>query len=364
MQRRNFIKLVGGCLVFGPSVSITQAADEVRVPFTIDLKLSDPNRPTRPEGRRYRGPIFDTHTHLAPTMGQPTFADDVTAGMKDADVQRLVLLPPPNAGRIVGMDKSLEQMESLRQNSQGAIMVMCGSYLTDWMNSAAKQRSVPQDVDSQIARLTRDLQSGRYAGVGEIGFRHYAKAAFQLVINLPQVYPPLLTIAETAGRLNVPLDLHAEPVEPNGTRHDAEVFGTIGLMFERSKNLRLICSHTAMTNANNARALLSAFPMLMMNVNFGKHNSDIDWRNLEAVCDHNGEIYSDWAALFEEMSDRFMIGSDSFFMHSGDRRGRDVVEHYSHRIKQVRKVLGGLNRKATDDIAFKNAERVFGPVRQ
>ena len=39
--------------------------------------------------------------------------------------------------------------------------------------------------------------------------------------------------------------------------------------------------------------------------------------NLEPVLNSNGELYKDWALLFEEMPDRFVIGSDAKFMRKG-----------------------------------------------
>ena len=329
-------------------------ADDKRlaVPFVIDATRSDPARPTRPLGESYKGPIFDTHTH----MFRVHDLDMVSEAMTLARVDRLVLLPTPNSGRAPFTSTILDQMDALRRKTNGAIAVLCGSdYLTPWMQSAAELGSVPDDIDSQMARLARDLKSGACAGVGEIGFRHYDKTGQQLAIDLPAGYPPLLAIAETAAQANAPLDLHAEPVEPRGARHDAEVFGTLGAMFARSPNLRLIASHTAMTNARNARALLAAFPTLTMNVNFGKHASSTDWRNLEGVTDDRRQLYADWAALFEDMPDRFMVGTDFFF-----GRGGDVPKEYERRIRHVRRVLGSLDPAAARRIAFENAARVFG----
>jgi predicted TIM-barrel fold metal-dependent hydrolase len=335
------------------------AAQLLPMPFPIDSATSPSDRPARPFGKSYRGPIFDTHTHLDPDEKHDV-ADPsaVTAGLKMADVRRLVLLPTPNAGRTVGISLALSHMQLLRRNSNGQVTVLCGSdYLTEWMNSALFGRSAAE-IDRQMARLASDLKKGSCDGVGEIGFRHYDKSRVgaQLLINVPAGYPPLLAIADTAARTGVPLDLHAEPVEPDGTRHEAEVFGTIALMFERNPNLQLILSHTAMTNIRNARALLTAFPSLMMNINFAKHRHGM-WRNLEAVSDAEGRLYSDWSALFEEMPDRFMVGSDMFFSRVS---GPD--EEYQRRIRHIRRSLGSLAPDAARRIAYENAERFFGPL--
>jgi hypothetical protein len=67
------------------------------------------------------------------------------------------------------------------------------------------------------------------------------------------------------------------------------------------------------------------------------------------------ELHEDWAKLFEEMPERFMVGMDRKFF----RRGMDA-EKYQRKIRQLRKVLGTLDPKAARMIAYENAERLFG----
>jgi predicted TIM-barrel fold metal-dependent hydrolase len=344
-------RIVAAALVLLAIAGVTPAAADgniPNVPFAIDATRSDPARPTRPLGDRYRGPVFDTHAHMF-VMHDPTV---VIQAMEAAEVRRLVVLPTPNASHMPRGTTILSQMEELRKSSQGKVILMCGSdYLVNWMQRAAQGYYATEEID----RLTRDVKSGACAGIGEIGFRHYAKTSWQLVIDLPAGYPPLLAIAETAARLNVPLDLHAEPVTPGGDRRDAEVFGTIAAMFARNPTLKLVNSHTGMTNVRNARALLKAFPTLMMNVNFAKHASEVDWTNLEGVTDKDRLIYADWAALFEEMPDRFMLGTDFFFGRVGE-----AAKEYERRIRHARRALGSLDPAAARRIAYENAVHMFG----
>jgi len=51
---------------------------------------------------------------------------------------------------------------------------------------------------------------------------------------------------------------------------------------------------------------------MMMNLKIRKKHSE--WRNLEHITNQKGELYEDWARLFEEMPDRFMRRSDLILM--------------------------------------------------
>jgi len=337
--------------------SLTAArAEDVPPPFAIQASRSDPERPVRPQGQRYRGPVFDTHTHLPFYQGGVALPATVLAAMKTAGVARLVLMPVPNAGRVPQVGVTLKGMDAVRRQSSGTVQVLCGSdYLTAWMHDAAALRRTPGDIDRQMARLSRDLEGSACAGVGEIGFRHYIKAPGELLIDIPAGYPALLAIAETAARANRPLEIHAEPVEPDGRRHDAEVLGTLALLAALQQNLTLIVSHTGMTNPANASALLLAGANVMMNINPAAHKGPVDWLNLEPVTNQERELYEDWAALFEELSDRFMIGSDFFFGYAAS-----VADEYERRIRHIRQMLGSLRSSVAQRIASDNAERVYG----
>jgi predicted TIM-barrel fold metal-dependent hydrolase len=337
----------------GWSVSAS-GAEPLPAPFAIEAATSAPERAARSFGVAYRGPLFDTHAHLDPDgshdVAMPSMVRDA---MELAKVDRLILLPTPNAGRTRSIDTVIARMRELRDASHGDIALLCGGELTDWMNAAL---FAPGEAETarRMERLAAEVKAG-CAGVGEIGFRHYDKTRMgaQWVIALPAGYPPLLAIARTAALARVPLDLHAEPVEPDGKRHESEVFGTIGLMLQGNPELRLILAHTAMTNARNARALLAAYPTLMMNVNFAKHRHGM-WQGLEPVSDASGRLYTDWAALFEEMPERFMVGSDMFFSRVGDPE-----DDYRRRIRNVRRCLGSLAPQAARRIAYENAARVY-----
>ena len=78
------------------------------------------------------------------------------------------------------------------------------------------------------------------------------------------------------------------------------------------------------------------------------------WKNLEPITNTQGELYEDWAELFEEMPERFMVGTD---MHFG-RKGVPI-QNYRKKIKQMRKVLGVLKPEAARMIAYENAKRIF-----
>ncbi len=90
---------------------------------------------------------------------------------------------------------------------------------------------------------------------------------------------------------------------------------------------------------------------------------------MEPITNSEGRLYQDWANLFEEMSGRFMVGTDEKF----GRPSKDIRTHkgktvtsrkkksnkYRRTIRLMRKILGSLSPKAAELIAYKNAENIF-----
>ncbi|HET8576363.1 MAG TPA: amidohydrolase family protein [Methylomirabilota bacterium] len=312
-----------------------------------------------PRGKPYDGPLIDTHAHLnAPSARRGSTHADILAAITAARVSRIVLLPAPNEGVFRNPQPTQAERLDLVRTSGGRVLRMCGSeYLTDWMSDSARHGVTvdSRTLAGKLEQLRGDLKTGTCAGVGEIGFLHFDTAGGQPVVRLPAAYPPFAAIAQVAAAAGMPMDIHAEPFEPDGaTSHHAEIYGTIALLFRDAAGLKLIYSHNGLTNSRNARAMLEAFPGLMMNLRFFPREP---WKHLDPIVNGEGRLYADWAELLKEMPDRFLIGSD--FLFGWDPR---PTEDYARLMNVTRGILGGLPLEVARKIASENAQRLFGPI--
>jgi len=211
-----------------------------------------------------------------------------------------------------------------------------------------------------LRQLTRDLNDPDCAGIGEIGLYHFNKDGHQNVIAYPPTFEPFLKIVGLIAQKGAWMDLHAEPVDPGGKSYEEQVFGGLELMFQKFPGLKLIVSHTGMTHSSNARRILKRYPKVIMNFKPIKRHEL--WRNLEPITNSKGRLFRDWAELFEEMPERFMVGTDEKFgrLGKGVHAPKGVeVANYGKKIRQMRKILGSLNPGTAEKIALKNAQRIF-----
>ena len=336
--------------------------------FKVDQMRSNPSRPARPHDKEYKGIIFDAHVHLHP----PDTGDidevklkKIIEVIKSQGVELAIFMPTPNDGRKPFHEEGVRQNIILFNLDKKRIRLFCGgNYITYWLHCAYHDGLPEEERELRriLTRLRKDIDSGEYAGVGEIGIYHFRKHGKQPVIYYPPNFRPFLKIVDLVARKGMWLDLHTEPVDPTGISYEELVFGGIELLFRRNPHLKLIYSHTAMTNPANARMILLKYPNVVMNIKITKHYR---WKNLEPITNDPGmELYEDWAQLFEEMPERFMIGTDSKFGLEGvwvesKRNTAFPVSKYREKIKEVRRILGTLHPQAARMIAYENAKRIF-----
>lgn len=320
--------------------------------FEVDHKRSDPTRPSRPHNANYGASIIDIHAHLYPPNDPIASIETIDSGemeavlslIKGAGVEHIVFMPTPNDGLRLHQELGVEKRLMIRDLDRHRVGLMCGSnYITVWMDEAYHN-----------GYSEEDLRSGRWHGAGELALYHFDKGFHrQHVLEIPPNFEPFLQVVDLIADHGLWLDLHAEPVDPQGVSYEDEIFGGLELLFDRNPNLRVVYSHTAMTNPANARAILSLYPQVMMSIKLETRHEK--WRNLEPVVSPAGELYEDWAQLFEEMPERFMIGTDFHF-------GREGVapQGYEAKIALVTRILGMLAPDAALLIASESARIAFG----
>ncbi len=328
--------------------------------FEIEQTRSDPNRPVRETGKRYKGPLFDAHVHLDPSNAgvNEELIQEVADTIKDAGVISAIFMPVPNEGILeikYGMRNGPERRKVLKWYGGSMITLFCGSdYISNSLHKAYHKGYNQSELDSIYKQLAEDLDDPECSGIGEIGLYHFNKTGHQNIIEYSPTLGPFYKIIGMVAEKGVWLDLHAEPVDPNGQSYEAQVFGGLKLLFDNYPDLKLILSHTAMTNPKNLRAILKTYPGIM--VNFKPIRNHSKWRNLEPITNSERSLYEDWASLFEEMPERFIVGSDYKFGRAGKQH---TTKKYIKEIKRIKRLLGVLNPEAAELIAYKNAQRIF-----
>ena len=278
----------------------------------VDIPLSKPlfevtrsreivSRPTVDRGSRYSESLIDVHVHMDPPGRNQdiniSVLMDIANTLQVNRVDIAIFMPTPNVG---GHLLGVAQRVALKNMAPDNVKLFVGSnYITYWLHQICHDEEVSNKLSTVLAQLSEDLSSSDYIGVGEIGVLHFRKNPSQHVISFQPNSAPFLDIVEEIAKHDVWLDLHIEPVDPDGVSHEDWAFGGLHLLLHRNPTLKFILFHTAMTNPSNARHILETYPNVMMSIK--PMTPTRAWKNLETVLNSNGKVYEDWATLFEEM---------------------------------------------------------------
>jgi len=337
---------VGSLICYGQDVQLPNPD------FAFTTELTDLNREVRTNRRLYDGQLIDMLSHIDPSYDISLVIPTLNAnGIEFANV-----MPVPNEGLKTDDGKGTKEKIAFAKANDKNIKVFCGGdYLTIWISRNQQASKESPLLKQRINQLDQDLKNGTCKGMGEFGLLHFAKFNNQNVITNKSNSYPVLSLIDAVASNNSWLQLHAEPMEPNGISHHSEIFGGLALWFKRNPNLKIIMSHTAMTSPANVRKILETYPNVYMSIKIVRSRQG-HWNHLEPVTDLDGNFYEDWAQLFEQMPDRFFIGSDVKF---GQKNNTDNESDYPRNIRSLRRALGSLQIEAAEKIAWKNASHWF-----
>ena len=167
--------------------------------------------------------------------------------------------------------------------------------------------------------LARGTPAGPYRGIGEFHLYDSANANGAVAKKLMQL----------AEERQLVVLAHVDDV-------------AVDLLMAHAPRARLIWAHTGIGGApvTRVRELLRRYPTLMGELSYRPGLVEV------------GRLAAPWKALMQEMSDRFLIGSDTWI----DQRW----QHYEALMSEARAWLGELPDGVARRIAWDNGARLFG----
>ena len=245
-------------------------------------------------------PVFDAHIHYS----QPDWAvltpDQVLAILDRAGVRRALVSSTPDDGTLRLYDKAPQRIVPFLRPYRSR------EDMLTWHSDPAVQTYVEE-------RLTR----GIYKGIGE----------FHLLTADQADAPVVKRCAELAAQRQIFLHAHVD---------DA----TVEKLLQLYPQVKILWAHAGMSaSATTVSSLLDRFPSL--------------WVELAMRMDvaPGGMLDSEWRAVFLRHPERFMVGTDTWVTS----RWETLVEG----MQAIRRWLGQLPREVAEQIAHRNAERLF-----
>lgn len=306
-----------------------------------------------------RLPIVDFHTHLNGDMDVGRLLEL----MNRTGVRTMVLMARYYANpQDAGYGSDLQAADFARKHRGRFIPFIAGQRdelgrlsLSTWQN--------PEAAGWYLREAEERLRSGEFYGLGEYILLHHAYdlggwGQIGNEVRLPADSPLMRRIAALGAKYQAPVLFHLE-AEPEPTEQATR-------LFESHPDTTFIWAHNCgRANPDQIRQILGRFPRLMCDLGHmmvtpnDRGGYGRLWPkyspHIFLVQADGGKVHPEMLRLFEDFSDRFLLGTDT--AHT------PALRFYEERIEAFRQMLSQMSPTTAKRIAHENADRLFASRR-
>ncbi len=271
---------------------------------------------------------IDTHAHLQGRYGGGTDYDGASeialATMKNLAIQKSLIMAPPQPADLPGGTWDYSDFAYIARNDPARFAFLGGGgTLNPLIQESIKSGTTTPD--SIFEEKASEILRADAVGFGELAAEHLSLREGHPYVSAPPDHPLFLLLADIASGHEVPIDLHMEAVArdialpsrlrspPNPTilRENITAFER---MLSHNREARIVWAHAGWDNTGHrtialSRRLLETHSNLYMSIKIGEDSLQEN-RPLKP----NGEIQPEWVDLIRSFPDRFVIGSDQFYV--------------------------------------------------
>jgi hypothetical protein len=276
-------------------------------------------------------PIVDAHGHIVPGLTP----EAMVTVMDELGISRIVLMAV-GGGPVTSLADLTQLTIDTHQRYPERVIPFIGLNF------------IREFTPAQLRFLDRQLATGQFRGMGELNVLHLAgeittPGATRIEIEAKRV--PLDSrgaqdVMCLAAKHGVLLTIHMETTD--------ETVAELDRALQRSSETRIIWAHQtpARSDAEALRRLLDTYPNLYADISPGFFH----------IMPGHYRIPEPWVALYEQFTDRFLIGLDMPFLSFWQE-----PEIYRQRAELLRSWLSQLSPETQRRMASENADRILAP---
>ncbi len=321
--------------------------------------------------------FIDVHVHLI--GGRSNNEDYRGAAIEAIDhmdrlgIRKAIIMPPP---QVINKDwyDYPAFVHALHKYPDRFSFLGGGGELNSELHKYSAPSSVTEDVKRAFADQAEKTIRDGAIGFGEIASLHISAVPGHPFEFVPADHPLLRVLADVAAKFDVPIDLHMDaadnemPVPPRFKDGDnptllPPTIEPLQRLLKYNPNAKIVWAH------GGSDPLGSMSPALIGKLMDEHSNLYVSLRVVGGRAPmHNkllsfGEIVPEWLNILNRHSDRFVIGSDSFFV-SPNLRGSGPGTRFAQRnlpkLRATRHFLSLLPPSVARKITRDNAIRIYG----
>ena len=313
---------------------------------------------------------IETHIHLHGDAGF-SLNSAAKAAFKSMDklgIARLLILPPPFHPDHQAKYNYKPLKDICEKYPDKLAFIGGGGELNPLIQNAVLAGKVTKSLREKFIRKAREIAKAGAVGYGEMAAEHFSFNAQHPYITAQPDHELFLLLADIGAEYNLPIDLHMEPVPHDNFPfpHDKwtrrsnknpkflkDNITRLERLLAHNRKANIIWvhigwNHTGAMTPDLLRRLLGKHPNLYMSLKDHSHS-----QNQDRALDASGSLRSEWKKLIAEFPDKFMFGSDMFYMSSNASR------RFPDSTNGSRAILNQLPLDLARKVAYENAAKLF-----
>lgn len=359
MEKRNMFKRI--CYVILIAVFLPSL-------FAIPQDRRPPNAgPKRPY-------IIDVHNHLSgranPPNGRPILdyegaAKTALQKMDVLGIKKMLIMPPPFPPGHDSFYDYDDFTEVMKKHPDRFGFLAGGGILNEMIQKAIKNGKTDEAAKKEFKEKAYKMLADGALGFGEFAGEHLCLGPNHNHQEAPPNHPLFLILADIAAEKNVPIDIHMEavphkmplPRDLKSPPNPAELTPNIEQLeklLSHNEKAKIIWCHagwdqTGERTAELTAKLLEKHPNLYLSIKICNEDCAVE----NSMLDNNGNLRPEWLEVIKKYPDRFMIGSDQFYISPM------IKAKLPPSADDTISVLAKLPKDIKDKIASGNAVKVF-----
>ena len=337
-------------------------------PKSLDAASKSPAPQRRSQG------IVDTHAHLVPDP-QLRFDEALSAAVEVMDrygIETTLIMSPPSSPA-VDRKYDLDDFSAAAKRYPGRFRFMGGGgSLNPIVHGHPDPSSVTPAVREAFAAEARRLIRAGALGFGEMSSLHISLSAKHRFAFVPADHPLLLLLADIAAEENVPIDLHCDALQtematpqrlarfPNNPKRMPATIPALERLLAHNPKARIIWAHAGTDHLGDfgperIGTMLDKYPNLFLSLKIAGARASTENKVLSRK-----RLDDRWRDLLTRHSDRFVIGTDSFY---GGPSAAGVIAEFTRitepHMRTTKVFLSTLPRDVARQIGRENAHRLY-----
>jgi len=323
-------------------------------------------------------PFIDTHNHLfGRYVSHPGIQETDYEGagrvaldvMNRFGIKKMLIMPPPFPPDHPNRYTFEDLISIVKKYPDRFAFLGGGGTLNVMIQQAVREGRISERLKSRFEKTAIEILSKGAIGFGELTAEHFSLNIHHPYESAPPDHPLFLLLSDIAGRHGVPIDIHMEAI-PEDTPlpklrrlespHNPKMLHANIPAFERllvhNRSAKVIWAHVGWCNTGRRTLVLCAellekHPNLYMSFKISR-DSMPETRPLTEDL----SIKPEWLNLISAYPERFLIGSDQFFMTP---RVNIQIGPPRREGEGTDRLLASLPLELARTVGYENAIRIF-----